>query len=233
MNAIITGASRGIGKAIARIYAQHGYDLLLCSQNEYRLLETIEELKKDFPQINIQGQAFDLGTREGTRLLGEWVLSQTDTVDILVNNAGTFVPGNVSDEPEGALEKTLQVNLFSAYHLTRHLLPRMKEQQSGHIFSICSVASIKAYPNGGAYSISKYALLGFTTNLREELKTHGIKVTAVLPGAAYTDSWKQSGLPEDRFMKAEDIASLIYTASQLSPGAVVEEILVRPQLGDI
>jgi NAD(P)-dependent dehydrogenase (short-subunit alcohol dehydrogenase family) len=105
MNAIITGASRGIGKAIARIYAQHGYDLLLTSQNEYRLLETIEELQKDFPQINIQGQAFDLGTREGTRLLGEWILGQADTIDILVNNAGTFVPGNVSDEPEGSFGK--------------------------------------------------------------------------------------------------------------------------------
>jgi short-subunit dehydrogenase len=90
-----------------------------------------------------------------------------------------------------------------------------------------------AYPNGGAYSISKYALLGFTRNLRNELKPHGIKVTAVIPGAAYTDSWKGSGVPEERIMEAEDIARMVYHATQLSPQAVVEDIVMRPQLGDL
>jgi short-subunit dehydrogenase len=95
------------------------------------------------------------------------------------------------------------------------------------------VASLAAYPNGGAYSISKYALLGFTKNLRRELQTTGIKVSAVIPGAAFTDSWKSSGLPAERFMEAEDIAHMIYATTQLSPQAVVEEIIMRPQPGDI
>ncbi len=127
----------------------------------------------------------------------------------------------------------LEVNLFSAYHVTRAVLPKMIANKTGHIFTICSIASLAAYPNGGAYSISKYALLGFTKNLRKELIPHNIKVTAIIPGAVFTDSWKGSGVSEDRIMEPEDIATLIYTASRLSPQATVEEIVIRPQLGDL
>jgi short-subunit dehydrogenase len=233
MNAVITGASRGIGKAIAEIFALHGYGLFLCSKNEAHLLKTVEELKTSFPNVSIDAKAFDLGQKQQAQLFGEWVLNKADTIDVLVNNAGTFIQGNISDEPDGALEQMLHVNLYSAYHITRTLLPKMMAEKSGHIFTICSIASLAAYPNGGAYSISKYALLGFTKNLRRELMPYNIKVTAIIPGAVYTDSWKGSGVSENRIMEAEDIATLIYTASRLSPQATVEEIVVRPQLGDL
>ncbi|MGZ3854253.1 MAG: SDR family oxidoreductase [Flavisolibacter sp.] len=233
MNAVITGASRGIGKATARIFALHGYNLYLTSRNEQTLLQTIEELKKDFPNVSIDGKAFDLGNKQQAQLFGEWVDSNADSIDVLVNNAGNFIQGNVSDEPEGALEEMIQVNLYSAYHLTRTVLPKMKQAQRGHIFTLCSIASLAAYPGGGSYSISKYALLGFTKNLRSELQPHGIKVTAIIPGAAYTDSWKGSGVSPQRLMEADDIARVIYHATLLSPQAVVEEITIRPQLGDL
>ncbi|MFL5742854.1 MAG: SDR family oxidoreductase [Flavisolibacter sp.] len=233
MNAVITGASRGIGKAVARIFAQHGYDLYLCSKNEARLLQAIEELKTEFPSITVDGKASDIGKKQQAQLFGQWVLNQVDDVDVLVNNAGSFIQGNISDEPDGALESMMDLNLFSAYHLTRVLLPRMMAHRSGHIFSLCSIASLGAYPNGGAYSISKFALLGFSKNLRRELQPYGIKVTAVIPGAVYTDSWKGSGVSKDRIMEEEDIAKMIYAASRLSPQAVVEEIILRPQLGDL
>ena len=109
----------------------------------------------------------------------------------------------------------------------------MLKAAKGHIFNICSIASLQAYPNGGSYSISKYALLGFSANLRLELKDKGIKVTAVCPGATYTNSWKGSGVSEERIMEADDIAKMIYAATQLSPQAVVEDIVLRPQLGDL
>src|SRR5205085_2426919 len=144
------------------------------------LLQTMEELRTQFPSVSVDGKAFDLGKKQQAQLFGQWVLNQTDSVDVLVNNAGSFIQGNVSDEPEGALETMMNVNLFSAYHTTRTLLPRMMAQKSGHIFSLCSIASLTAYPNGGAYSISKFALLGFTRNLRHELQPYGIKVTAVI-----------------------------------------------------
>lgn len=232
MNAIITGASRGIGKAVAHQFALHGYNLLLCSQNEQNLWPTVEELRTQYPNITIDAKAMDLSNKQDAVLFGEWVANTADTVDVLVNNAGTFIPGNVSDEPDGALEKMLSVNLCSAYHLTRTLLPKMTAQKNGHIFTLCSIAGLQAYPGGGAYSISKFALLGFTKNLRHEMKPHGIKVTAVIAGAVYTDSWEGFAEP-DRIMKADDIAVLIYTASRLSPQATVEEIVVRPQLGDL
>jgi short-subunit dehydrogenase len=233
MNAIITGASRGIGEATARIFALHGFDLYLTSKNEEKLLTTIAELKKDFPNVSVDGIAFDLGNKQHAQMFGEWVNNKAATVDVLVNNAGNFIQGNVSDEQDGVLEQMVQVNLYSAYHVTRTVLPKMMRTGSGHIFTLCSIASLAAYPNGGSYSISKFALLGFTKNLRKELQPHGIKVTAIIPGAVYTDSWKKSGLPENRLMEAEDIAKAIYHTTLLSPQAAVEEIVIRPQLGDL
>lgn len=232
MNAVITGASRGIGFETARIFALHGYDLFLCSRQEENLLAAIERLKTEFPNVSIDGKAFDLGKKSQARLFGEWVVNTAETIDVLVNNTGTFVPGNISEEPDGALEQMLEVNLYSAYHVTRAVLPRMMAQKSGHIFTICSIAALDAYPNGGAYSISKFALLGFTKNLRYELRPHNIKVTAIVPGAVYTDSWKGFVEPE-RIMEPEDIATMIYTTSRLSPQATVEQIVIRPQLGDL
>jgi short-subunit dehydrogenase len=233
MNCIITGASRGLGKAIAERFAAGGYDLCLCSRNAEALSATLAELSARYPGISLRAKAFDLGEKEQAKGFGEWVLETGLPVDILVNNAGQFIPGSVSDETDGALEKMIGVNLYSAYHLTRVLLPVMMARGRGHIFNICSVASLQAYPNGGAYSISKFALAGFSRNLREEMKLHGIKVTAVYPGAAYTDSWIGSGIDPQRIMEAGDIADMVYAASRLSPQATVEEILLRPQLGDL
>ena len=235
MNVVITGASRGIGKSIAEQIAGdgQGHVILLGARDEQRLAGVAKELQERFPASVFHFKACDLGRKEEAIAFGDWVLDTVSTIDILINNAGTFVPGNISDEADGALETMLEVNLYSAYHLTRSLLPRMISSRTGHIFTICSIAGLQAYPNGGAYSISKFALLGFTKNLRHELKPHNIKVTAVIPGAVYTDSWKGSGVPPERIMEAEDIAQVIYSVSHLSPQATVEEIVMRPQQGDL
>lgn len=234
MNIVITGASRGLGKAIAMAFAEDGqaHSFFLSSRNKETLEATGKELQKKFPGSKILTKAFDLSDKKNVFALASWILGHTDKPDILVNNAGIFLPGSVHNEEEGVLEEIINVNLFSAYHLTRKLLPAMMKQKSGHIFNICSIASLKAYENGGAYSISKFALAGFSENLREEMKPHGIKVTAVYPGAAYTDSWAGFVKPE-RVMEAPDVAKMIYAASQLSPQACVEEIILRPQLGDV
>jgi short-subunit dehydrogenase len=109
----------------------------------------------------------------------------------------------------------------------------MIQAKQGHIFNICSIASLQAYANGGSYSISKFALLGFSKNLREELKPHGIKVTAVCPGATLSASWDGFDIDPKRIMEAADIAKMVLAASQLSSMAVVEDIILRPQLGDL
>jgi len=154
-------------------------------------------------------------------------------VDVLVNNAGIFTPGSIYTEEEGQLEKMMETNLYSAYHLTRALVPAMIEAKQGLIVNICSIASLHAYHNGGSYSITKFALMGFDKNLREELKPHHIKVMGVYPGAVMTDSWGGFDNSSRRIMEAGDIAAMILAASKLSPQAVVEDIIMRPLLGDL
>lgn len=233
MNIVITGASRGLGKAVAEKFASQGYDLYLTSRNETALYNTVKELMTYYPDVNIKANSFDLTIKEQAFALGNWVLSFDIDIDVLVNNAGLFEPGSVYNEPDGVLEHMIGSNLYSAYHVTRSVIGKMIEQKKGHIFNMCSIASFQAYKNGGAYSISKYALAGFSKNLREEMKPYFIKVTAVYPGAAYTDSWSGSGIDPKRIMEAKDIAEMIYASSQLSPQACVEDIILRPQLGDL
>jgi short-subunit dehydrogenase len=232
MNVLITGASRGIGKAIAGIFAANGHDLFLTSKNEVRLYKAMEELQLRFHGINIKARPSDLSDKEQAKAFGKWCLT-FNTPDILVNNAGFFEPGRVHNEPEGLLENQMATNLYNAYHVTRTLLPAMMKRKSGHIFNICSIASLHAYENGGAYSISKFAMHGFSKNLREEMKPYGIKVTSVFPGAVMTDSWAGYDNSAKRIMEAEDIAKMIYASSQLSAAACVEDIVMRPQLGDL
>ncbi len=228
----ITGASKGIGKAVAEQFAADNHKLLLCSRGETGLYQTLQELQTRFPGATVKAKPADLSSRSSLNEWASWVLQQ-GVPDVLVNNAGQFLPGAVYNEAEGVLEEMLQQNLLSAYHLTRALLPAMMERKSGHIFNLCSIASIQAYPNGGAYGISKHALLGFSRNLREEMKPHGIKVTAVMPGAAYTASWEGSGVDRQRIMEASDIAAMIFAAARLSGRACVEDIVLRPLLGDL
>jgi short-subunit dehydrogenase len=232
---LITGASRGIGFAIAETFAQdpHQHHLIMVSQNEAKLAASAADLQARFPQHTVLHYACNLADKSAIATLSEWLHTQVPAVDVLVNNAGNFLPGSVHNEPEGTLEEMLQTNLLSAYHLTRAVLPRMMARKSGHIFNLCSIASLQAYANGGSYSISKYALLGFGKNLREEMKPYHIKVTNIMPGAAYTDSWAGSGVQKERIMEAADVAKMIYTAAQLSPQACVEDIVMRPVLGDL
>ena len=232
MNVLVTGASRGIGKAIAEIFAGNGHDLFLSSRNEVALYKVMEELQTKYPSVSIKAKAFDLSDKQQAKELGNWCLKYT-VPDILVNNAGLFEPGSVYNEPEGTLESQLAINVSSAYHLTRALLPQMMDRRSGHIFNLCSIASLHAYKNGGAYSISKFAMYGFSKNLREEMKPYNIKVTSVHPGAVLTDSWSGYDNSSNRIMEAEDIAKVIYTSTQLSAPACVEDIVIRPQLGDL
>lgn len=233
MNVVITGASKGIGKAIATGFAAEGNHLFLCARNEVDLYNTVAELQVKYPDSTISAMTADVSGKNEVIKFGEWVLNKAGAVDVLINNAGLFLPGSVYNEPEGLLEQMIAVNLYSAYHLTRLLLPNMMTVRQGHIFNLCSIASLEAYTNGGSYSISKFALMGFSKNLREELKPHNIKVTAVYPGAVLTASWGDFDNSEHRIMEAKDIAAMIMAAAKLSPQAVVEDIIIRPQLGDL
>ena len=232
MNAVITGASKGIGYAIAVALATEGYDLYLNSRNKDEIEKVGKELSEKYG-IRVIAIASDLSKKEGVIHFSNEIKSKTDKIDVLVNNAGRYLPGEVHKEEDGILEQMIETNLYSAYNLTRALMPEILNTKNAHIFNMCSIASKIAYPNGGSYSISKFALLGFNKVLREELKDKCIKVTAILPGATWSDSWKGATLPHERLMEAEDIAKTIVAFTKLSPSACVEEVILRPQLGDL
>jgi short-subunit dehydrogenase len=226
---IISGGSQGIGKALVKKFLENGFQVFTCARNA----EKLESLKKEFNHPLLHTFVADLSDKKQVSNFAQWILNQETKIDVLINNAGYFLPGQIQNEEDGILESQIEANLYSAYHLTKAILPSMQKSNSGHIFTICSTASITAYTAGGSYCISKFALLGFTKVLREELKTQGIKVTAVLPGATLTPAWDGVNLPDSRFIPAEDIANTIFSAYMMSASTVIEEILIRPQLGDI
>jgi len=231
-NVVVTGASKGIGFAIAKAFVEYGDKVIICSRSIEKLSESESKLKK-LEKGEIESFQCDLSNSNDIEAFSKHVLGQFGGCDILINNAGIFMPGSIHNEPDGNFDIMMKINLESAYQLTRTLVPSMMERQSGDIVNICSIASNTAYANGGSYSISKFAMLGFSKNLREELKPEGIRVISVLPGATYTDSWSGSDIDENRLMPAEDIAELVLSSCNLSRRTVVEEIIVRPQLGDL
>ena len=230
---VVTGGSKGIGRAIIQKFVAEGFDAVTCSRHDKDLGILKAELENMHPGSSVFIKKADVSVKAEAVAFARYVLSLNRPVAVLVNNAGFFVPGDISTEPDGNLESMIGANLYSAYHTTRGLVSAMKESGAGHIFNMCSIASFQAYENGGSYAISKFALLGFSKCLREELKEHSIRVTAVMPGATWTRSWDGVGLPEERFIPVEDIATTIYSAWLLSSRSVVEEIVIRPMEGDI
>ncbi|MCB2379143.1 SDR family oxidoreductase [Hymenobacter sp. BT635] len=232
---VVTGGTKGIGRAISQRFARAGFGIITCARSARDLAALTTALSQEVPGAVVHTFAADLGVAEQTRRFTDFVLGLGVEVEVLVNNTGAFIPGRLQDEPtDGSqLRQMIDVNLYSAYDVTRALLPGMIARRQGHIFNMCSTASIMAYPNGGSYSIAKFALYGMTKGLREELKEHNLRVTAILPGATLTASWEGVDLPAERFIRAEDVAEAVFGAYSLSPQAVIEELLIRPQLGDL
>ncbi|SFB59662.1 SDR family oxidoreductase [Algoriphagus aquimarinus] len=229
---LVTGGTKGIGRAIIERFAAEGFDIFTCARNEADLASLKTFLEEKHSGIKVLAIQADLSKKaDVTRFVNE--VKTIGIPDVLVNNTGVFIPGTIHDESEGNFELMMETNLYSAYYLTRGFAQEMIARKSGHIFSIGSVAGLTAYPNGGSYAVSKWAMLGMTKCLREELKPHQIKVTSILAGATYTSSWEGVDLPIERFMKSEDVAESVWAAYNLSPQSVVEEIVIRPQLGDI
>jgi short-subunit dehydrogenase len=232
MLTVVTGGSKGIGRAIIAKFASQGSDIATCGRGEAELRQLKKDIEAQYA-VRLHHLAVDLSDQKEAETFVAYVRTIGRPVDLLVNNTGIFVPGQVHTEEDGILETMINTNLYSAYHVTRGLIGDMIQRRQGHIFNICSTASITPYTNGGSYCISKYAMYGFSKVLREEMKPHGVRVTSVLPGATLTASWEGADIPPDRFMKPEDVAEAIWAAWSLSPQTVLEELVLRPQLGDI
>lgn len=221
--AVVSGGTKGIGRAIAELLLANDFKVYISARNK----------STDFVHDNLVQFKADLSKKEDVRSFAAYVRQNEQHIDILVNNVGVFLPGSLIDEEEGSFETQINTNLASTYHLTRASIGHIRKSEKPYIFNICSTASITPYMNGGSYCISKYAQLGFTKVLREELKADRIKVSAVMPGATLTNSWAGSDLPAERFSEPKSVAQLIWAAYQLPDSTVMEEILMRPMDGDI
>ena len=228
MVVVITGASKGIGRAVAERFAAAGHTLFLCARNIEHLQSVAADITAAYNQCTVYIKGVDISLKEDVITFGNYILQVAGAPVVVVNNAAYFANSSIHNEEDYLLDKMMATNLTGAYHLTRTLLPAMMAQKNGHVFNVCSVASMQGSTNGGSYSVSKFALAGFTKNLREEMKPHNIKVTGVYPGSTYTDSWHGSGVNPESLIQPKDIAELIYTAANLSPQACVEDIVVRP-----
>lgn len=231
---VVTGGTKGIGRAIVDVFLTKGFHVITCSSKQ----SSVEALLQQYAHSEYKNQLFaiaaDLSTSNNCIQFIDYVKKTTSNqVDVLVNNVGVFIQGQISEEPSDTLEKLWSINVNSAYQITKGLIDGMKNKKSGHVFFMCSTASIMPYINGGSYCITKYALLGMSKVLREEMKSFGVRVTSILPGATLTDSWAGVDLPKERFIEAKDVAQCVLTAYELSNQTVIEELLVRPQLGDI
>lgn len=233
MNIVITGATKGIGRAIAEAFVSEGHNIAICSRHEKELQDFSVYLLENFPSSKVFYLPADCSKKKQLLHFADFAKSKLGFVDILVNNVGSFIPATIMNEEEGGLEKMMETNVYSAYYLSRFFGKEMIQRKHGHIFNICSISGIKPSVSAGSYSVSKFAMYGLSKVLREELKEYHVKVTTVIPGATITNSWEGTTLPDTRFVKPEDIALAVLTATKLSEGAVVDEIIIKPTLGKI
>ncbi len=229
---VITGASQGIGRAIALAFAAEPESrLVLMARNE----EKLEAVAEECAEAGGDAVVFPCDVTDDDALAdcAQAVLTEWGAPDVVVNNAGQFEPGSSLEMTPQVFRDQIEANLTSAFLVTRAFLPSMVERGTGHVFYMASIASVLPYPRGIGYGAGKHGMLGLARTVREEMKEKGIRVTTILPGPTYTDSWSASGISEDRFMPPEDVATMVLQAFRLSERTVVEEIVMRPQLGDL
>lgn len=227
----VTGAGRGIGRATALSLAQAGAKVVLCSRSQSEL----DAVAKEITLVNGQALAItcDVSRREEVESLLKQVRDHWGNVDILVNNAGIAVFDKVIHIREEDWDAMMAINLKGAFLCTQAVIGSMIERQTGDIINIVSVAGRTPYFNCAGYCASKFGLLGFTEVLRMETRKHGIRATAVMPGATDTAIWGNADVDRNRMMRPEQVAQAILFVCCTPLEVMPEEIVVRPIEGDL
>ncbi|MFX3673122.1 MAG: 3-ketoacyl-ACP reductase [Paenisporosarcina sp.] len=223
-NAIITGAGRGIGRAVAIALGQEGVNVGLLARSEEQLQQVVKEVEE------LGGKAVyaiaDISSNNEVIKAIDSLTSQLGSVDILINNAGIAKFGKFMDLEIEEWEKIIQINLMGVYYVTRAVLPGMIEQQSGDIINIASTAGQRGAPVTSAYSASKFGVLGITESLAMEVRKHNIRVTALTPSTVATDLAIENDLTDgnpDKVMQPEDIAEFIVSQLKLNKRIFIKE----------
>jgi len=232
-NALITGSTKGMGRAISISFANEGINVAICSRNEQELLKFKDELHIINPNIKVFAQVADGSNKAELLKFAAGAQQELGFIDIVVNSLGMFSPGSILNESDADFEKQLNTNLMPTYELYRFFGKMMIAARKGHFFNICSVVSLNPIAQAGTYSVTKYALLGLTKVMRLEMQDHGVKVTAVIPGSTLTDSWKDAIVDKDTMVLPEDIASAIINIYKMSAGTNVDEIIIKPAPGQL
>ncbi len=225
---IVTGASRGIGKAISILLAQSGSRVVLAARSEPQLKSVRDEIS------NQNGEALviptDLTRDEEMERLVEQTIIEWGSVDVLINNAGLGKVAPVVKAKVSDWDETFQVNLRAPMILSKLVLPQMMERGEGSIINISSVSGKSGQANGSAYSASKFGLMGFTQSLYEEVREYGIRVAAICPGFVDTPLIPQMRrMDRSKMIRPEDIAQTVLFVLTSPPTACPVEITVRPQ----
>ncbi len=229
---VVTGASQGMGRAIAEAFAgEADARVALVARNEEKLNQVANACREQGAEAAVF--PCDVTDEAQVAKMVQGVMDSLGAPDVLVNNAGVFQPGSLLETSLSSFRYQVDVNLVSAFMVTQGFLKAMMDKKAGTIYFMASVASLKAYPGGAAYCTAKHGLLGLARSVREETKEAGLRVTTLMPGATLTPSWDGVDLPEERFMPAEDIAKAVLDVYHMSDRTVVEEIVLRPQKGDI
>lgn len=216
-NALITGAGKGIGKAIALALAKEGVNVILVARTQ----QEIDSVAAKVRSLRVKALAItaDVADINSVNVAVEKALAEFGTIDILINNAGIAAFGKFLALEPAAWERIIQVNLMGTYYVTRAVLPNMIERQTGDIINISSTAGLSGNALTSAYSASKFAVLGLTESLMQEVRKHNIRVTALTPSTVATDMAKELNLTDgnpDKVMQAEDMAELIIAQLKLN-----------------
>jgi len=230
--ALITGSTQGIGKAIADVLLQAGAQVIINSRNSEKVLQVINKFEQYSNQIF--GITADISNSQEVSNMVNQIEKKWGTIDILINNAGIAKFAPILEITENNWDEMLKTNLKGVFLCTKEVLPEMIKRNSGHIFTITSVAAKKVFQNCAAYAASKAGALAFMNVLREEIRQYGIHVTSIIAGATNTPLWDSlSGdFQKDKMMTSDSIAQAVLTAIQNSSG-MVEEIQIRPVGGDL
>lgn len=234
MKAFITGGSRGIGFAIAKELALAGFDLFITSKSQENINQAAQKLNEINSNIKVETIATDLSqVSKSSNSIFDWLKTKTDSIDLFVLNAGIFIEGEISNFSDEDYDKNMDINFNANYKLLQRVLPFVKNSQVKRIILIGSTAAYEPYPLVPTYGIVKYALRGLAINLRIELMKYNVGVTFISPGGTKTDMWEGVELPDDRLLDPSDIGKIVALIPKLSKQAVIDELIIRPMLGDI
>lgn len=230
---LITGASQGIGAAIAQAFARElrGVRLGLVARNEKKLAAVARACGKLGARVEVLG--CDVTDEQAVAAMAAAVAKRLGPVDVLINNAGGFKPEPFVKSSVETFDEMIRVNLRSAFLVSRAFVPEMIRRERGDVFFMSSIAGLDAYPHSAAYCAAKFGVTGLAKVLRAETKGTGVRVCCVHPGATWTPSWSGSGVAEERIMPADDVARAFVDVYRMTRRTVVEEIVLRPEAGDI